>query len=94
MTDEDEQWSETKRESMNELVERVKQFVNMLVGRPETNICCVSHGVFIEVCLNLYTNVLDREKNQRVYNCDMFAGEVVSSNGKFLRFQNFSQINR
>lgn len=91
MTEADEQWSATHRESVDALQRRVSTFVQLLSQRPETNIVCVSHGVFIEVCLNMFTDVLDRG-NQRVYNCDMFAGECVSKNGQFLRFQNFRQI--
>ena len=91
MAEADEQWSATHRESVNELQARCKKFVELLPQRPETNIVCVSHGVFIEVCLNMFTNVLDKG-NQRVYNCDMFAGECVSLNGKFIRFQNFRQV--
>ena len=99
LTESDELWKMDKRETMLELQERVQHFFqNCLVQRSETNIVVVSHGVWIEVCLNLLCPSALEFGNRRVYNCDMFAGECIStispSTGEiqFERLQNFHLI--
>jgi broad specificity phosphatase PhoE len=92
MTERDEAWSATHRESMDELGARVTNFLQTLAQRSETNILVVSHGVFIEVCLNRFCPAALGHGSRRVYNCDMFAGECVSIQGRFLRLQHFRQI--
>jgi hypothetical protein len=63
-----------------------------LVQRPETNIVVVSHGVWIEVCLNMLCPGALEHGRRRVYNCDMFSGECVSANGQFLGLEKFELI--
>jgi broad specificity phosphatase PhoE len=92
MTERDEAWSATHRESMDELAARVTNFLQSLAQRSENNILVVSHGVFIEVCLNRFCPAALGYGSRRVYNCDMFAGECVSFQGRFLRLQHFRQI--
>jgi broad specificity phosphatase PhoE len=46
-TDEDTWWSETKRETVQELFTRARTFVRWLLDRPESRIAVVSHSSFI-----------------------------------------------
>lgn len=93
MTEDDQAWSPRIRETIDQLQNRVAEFLsNCLVQRPETNIVIVSHGVWIEACFHRFCpEALDHGK-RRVYNCDIFAGDCVSKNGKFVRLQNMQQI--
>ncbi|CAB9508557.1 phosphoglycerate mutase [Seminavis robusta] len=91
MTDRDEQWSETRRETIDDVVQRVTQFLDWVAKREETNICVVSHGVWIEACFQAYFPMM-LENGRRVYNCDFFQGQLVSQNGKFVRLQNLGRI--
>lgn len=91
MTDSDEQWKENSRETLDDVIARVDEFLQWLAKRQETNIVVVSHGVWIECCFRTYfPDVL--ADGRRVYNCDCFAGDLVSSQGEFLRLNNFRNI--
>jgi broad specificity phosphatase PhoE len=108
MTEDDTLWKENTRETIHELKERIHEFFNnTLVNRPENNIVIVTHGVWIETCLYTYCpQVLDYGK-QRVYNCDMYIMDCVSSStppssspatnnnnesSRFVRLDNIYQI--
>ena len=91
MSDLDEQWSDKSRETLQDVVQRVGQFLEWLVKRNESFVFVVSHGVWIESCFRAYfPEPLSGE--QRVYNCDCFAGEIVSRRGSFVRLQNLRKI--
>ena len=88
----DEAWQKDTRETISELNFRISLFLQLLVGRSETNVVVVTHGVWLEECLRIYCpRVLDNGR-RRVFNCDMFALDCVSQNRKFLRFENPHQI--
>jgi broad specificity phosphatase PhoE len=92
MMETDEAWKIDARENMSQLGQRVLMFLQLLVQRTEDNIVVVSHGVFIEACLQQHApQALDYGK-QRVYNCDMFAMDCVSRDGKFVRIDNTHKI--
>lgn len=88
MTESDEAWSPTSRETLSVLEERITTFLSALVQRPETNIVVVTHGVWIEACLNQHCPEALDHGRQRVYNCDIFIGDCVSEEGKFTGLQN------
>jgi broad specificity phosphatase PhoE len=67
-------------------------FMQHLVQRPETNIVVVSHGVWIEVCLTMLCPSALEYGQRRVYNCDMFSGECISEDGRFLGLEKFELI--
>jgi broad specificity phosphatase PhoE len=90
MTQCDERWTSTHRESLDEIYTRVTRFMANLVQRAEENIVVVSHGVFIESCFQLLSPDFLDEK--RVYNLDAFACQCVSKDGKFVRLQNIQKI--
>jgi broad specificity phosphatase PhoE len=88
----DEAWQKETRETLSELGLRISLFLEFLVGRSETNVVVVTHGVWLEECFRLHCpKVLDNGK-RRVYNCDMFVFDCVSQNRKFLRLENPHQI--
>lgn len=91
MSDLDEEWSDTSRETLQDVIGRVDQFMEWLVQRNEMFVFVVSHGVWIESCFRKhFPEVL--QGGQRVYNCDCFVGEVVSRQGTFLRLENLRKI--
>jgi broad specificity phosphatase PhoE len=91
MTENDEKWSASERESWGDIRGRVSIFLSRLVQRGEENIVVVSHGVWIETCLR--THRPDALGMRRVHNCDAFACQCISSNdGKFVRLQNVQLI--
>lgn len=91
MTEKDERWSETSRETLDQVVARVQDFFRWVVQRPENNVFVVSHGVWIECCLNAFFPLM-LQGGARVYNCDCFEAEIVSKNGAFVRMQNVGKI--
>jgi broad specificity phosphatase PhoE len=91
MTEEDEGWRSDERENYKDVVQRVNQFLDKLVKRPETNIVVISHGVFIECCF--YTHFPDALiGGDRVRNCDLFATECDSVDGVFTSLRNVRRI--
>jgi broad specificity phosphatase PhoE len=91
MTAKDEQWKPDERETLSDVEKRVHAVLSWLVQQGQDNIVVVSHGVWIEVCLQLiYPAALTG--GRRVYNCDGFACQVVSCNGRFVRFESVTQI--
>lgn len=91
MTSEDEAWKLTERETVTDVVERVKQFVLWLVRRPETNVAVVSHGVWIECCFHFLCPATLKD-GDRVRNADLFVGECISQNGVFHRLEGVRRI--
>jgi broad specificity phosphatase PhoE len=91
MTERDELWSDSTRESFDDVIERVSHFLNWVVQREETNICVVSHGVWIEACFQAYFPDMLRG-GRRVHNCDFFQGQVISRNASFVRLQNLGRL--
>jgi len=89
MTETDEEWSPTSRETVSQLLARIDKFLHILAQRPENNIVVVTHGVWIEACLNAYCpDALDYGR-RRVYNCEAFVGDCQSDeNAKFIGLQN------
>mmetsp|Transcript_19064 Transcript_19064/g.21883 ORF Transcript_19064/g.21883 Transcript_19064/m.21883 type:complete len:123 (+) Transcript_19064:209-577(+) len=79
MKENDEDWKLDIRETINELRHRISLFLHMLVQRNESVIVVVTHGVWMEVCLQMYfPEVVDHGK-RRIYNSDMVAVDCVSS---------------
>ena len=92
MTEEDEDWSPTSRETINQLQERIGSFLQYLVQRPENNIVVVTHGVWIEACLQLYCPAALDHGRRRVYNCEAFVGDCLSDNNNFTGLQNMALL--
>ena len=91
MSDLDEQWSESSRGTLDDVVKRVDDFLQWIVRRNESHIFVVSHGVWIESCFRAhFPDVL--KGGQRVYNCDCFIGEVISREGKFLQLEKLRKV--
>ena len=92
MTEIDGAWQKDVRETISDLGLRISLFLDLLVGRSETNIVVVTHGVWLEECFRLHCpKVLDNGR-RRVYNSDMFVIDCVSQNTNFLRLENPHQI--
>ena len=87
MTEDDELWSETTRESIVDLEQRIVQFLNMLCQRQENYIVVVSHGVWIETMLHRY-DPTTLSNGQRVYNCNAFATQCVSMSSSTINNNN------
>jgi len=84
----DEAWQEEDRETLYDLGLRISLFLQLLVGRSETHVVVVTHGVWLEECFRLHCpKVLDNGR-RRVYNCDMFAFDCVSQNRNFSGLEN------
>lgn len=86
MTEEDEAWSPTSRESVIQLQQRISLFLDYIAKLPQTNIVVITHGVFIEVLLE--SNCPEAIPNgQRVDNCDTIIGDCLSENGIYKGLQ-------
>lgn len=74
-TDEDTWWSETTRETAQELLTRARTFVRWLLDRPESRIAVVSHSSFIFHMCHLFgadcSDVVRKEIQQGFRNCEM-----------------------
>jgi broad specificity phosphatase PhoE len=96
MSNEDEAWKLTERETVTEVLNRINQFLQWLVTRSENNIVVVSHGVWIECCFHAHSpNTLQESPEvpaDRVRNGDLFVGECVSLHGQFQRMENVRRI--
>lgn len=91
MPEEDECWSPVERETLHDIGRRVNEFLDWLVKRPETHVVVVSHGVWLECCFHAHSPET-LQNGDRVYNCDLFAAECLSENGKFLALENVRRI--
>mmetsp|Transcript_18115 Transcript_18115/g.41567 ORF Transcript_18115/g.41567 Transcript_18115/m.41567 type:complete len:235 (-) Transcript_18115:210-914(-) len=92
MTEMDEAWKIDTRETLDDVGRRIFLFLKLIVGRPETNLVVVTHGVWLEQCFRLVCPQVLEHGRKRVYNCDMFALDCVSQDQSFLRFENPHQI--
>jgi broad specificity phosphatase PhoE len=93
MSEQDEVWSETERETLDHLQHRVNRFLSTLVQQYShyDNILVVSHGLWIEACLRGHCPEA-LPNGERVHNCDLFGGDCVSHQGSFVRLQNIRRI--
>jgi len=95
LAERDELWKSDRRESWGDVRDRVRTFLSsILCKRTEDNIVVVSHGVWIECCLEIGSPGILSADSKRVYNCDAFACKVVSDDysGEFVRFDDVQQI--
>lgn len=91
MTETDEAWSPTIRESITQLETRISQFLQYVAKLPQTNIVVVTHGVFIEALV--YSHCPEALPNgRRVYNCDAIIGDCVSENGVYKGLEGMSLL--
>lgn len=92
MTENDDAWSPVRRETIKDIQRRIALFMATLAQRDEQNIVIVSHGVWIECCIQMYCPSALNHGEKRVHNCNVFVGECVSQGGKFMRLQKVHQI--
>ena len=92
MTESDDAWSPVRRETLMDIQHRINLFLQELSERPELNVVVVSHGVWIECCLHAQCPEALGHGKMRVHNCNIFVGECVSLDGKFVRLQNVHPI--
>ncbi len=92
MTENDDAWSPVRRETIKEIQRRIALFMEILSRRNEKNIVIVSHGVWIECCIRMYCPKALDHGEKRVHNCNVFVGDCISKEGKFLRLENVSRI--
>jgi len=92
MTEHDDLWTATGRETIAQLQERILKFLGILIQMAESNVVVVSHGVWIEACLNMLCPEALNHGSRRVYNCDVFCGDCISEDGKVVRLQNVQLI--
>lgn len=90
MTENDQMWKPDRRETYKDVEQRVSAFSAWIVSRKEDNMVVLSHGVWIEVCLEICCP--GTLGGRRVYNCDAYACEIVSRDGQFVRMDNVKQI--
>jgi broad specificity phosphatase PhoE len=77
MKESDEALSPKSRETMQQLRDRIKSFLEALVQRPKTNIVVVSHGVFMETLFHVFCPEALDHGRRRSYNCNVFVLFVV-----------------
>jgi broad specificity phosphatase PhoE len=96
MTNEDEAWMLSERETVPSVLNRINQFLQWLVTRSENNIVVISHGVWIECCFHAHSPETLHESSDasvdRVRNGDLFVGECVSLHGQFQRIEKVRRI--
>jgi broad specificity phosphatase PhoE len=81
MTEQDLWWTPHSRETVDDVVGRIHRFFEWLMSPSNDsqigeNIILVSHGVWIECCLQTLCPEALKD-GRRVYNCDVFRGELV-----------------
>eukprot|EP00957_Ditylum_brightwellii_P003390 257223-Ditylum_brightwellii.AAC.1 len=80
MSENDDCWKPDKRESWNDVIERVDDFFHWLSTRPEKVVVIISHGIWIETVLRWFCpSALGSDGKRRVYNADVYRGEFVAS---------------
>lgn len=85
MPEKDERWQPNRRESWNELSHRVhKFFTNFISSREEKCIIIISHGVWIECCLHLYSPDTLRGGADRIHNCNVVSARYDEETRKLL----------
>jgi broad specificity phosphatase PhoE len=90
MTEDDELWKPDQRETLEGVHERIHEFMEWLVQQPQSHVVVVTHGVFMECCLEyLCQGCLE---GKRVYNCDAYASECQSSHGTFVSLHSVRHI--
>jgi Histidine phosphatase superfamily (branch 1) len=90
MTEDDELWKPDQRETLEMVHERILDFMAWLVQQPQNHVVVVTHGVFMECCLEyLCQGCLE---GKRVYNCDAYASECQSSHGAFVSLHSVRHI--
>lgn len=98
MTETDERWKKDRRETARDIVFRVQDFVERWIPElTEKTIFVVTHGVWLEYCFRTYASSMMELANKRIFNCEVYATEIVSSidhSGccNFVRMQNIRQI--
>lgn len=90
--EEDERWKPDRRETVQDVQARIRLFLRDLCRKEHENVVVVSHGVWIETMLRAYGGEVLGE--DRVYNLDAFACQVVSQGGNFVRLQSVQKISR
>lgn len=92
MSETDRYWTPTKRETWQDVGERIQAFLTWLCQQHRHAQCIVvvSHGVWIETCLGIYSPGALGDK--RVHNCDAYATTLQSQNGKVLGLSNVRLI--
>jgi broad specificity phosphatase PhoE len=90
MTELDEAWSSTQRETIGDVERRIGRFLDWLVSLPYQRIVVVSHGVWME-CLLRQFNALPN--GQRVFNTDAYAMKLHHTiDSKFTGASHIEQI--
>lgn len=79
LTENDEDWRHDYRETRGDVSRRIHNFFLWLTRQPHGNVAIVTHGVWMECALmNYCPEALDFGK-KRVYNCDVYSGNLISS---------------
>ena len=92
-TEEDVDWQPHSRESRDDVIRRIDNFLSWLIQQPQESIAVVSHGVWIECALMKYCpHVLEFGK-KRVHNCDVYyANLIYDEDQQQLALKNVEQI--
>ncbi|KAL7473583.1 hypothetical protein ACHAXS_014135 [Conticribra weissflogii] len=77
ITEHDTDWQPHTRETRHDVTERARKFFHWLLHQPHDNIAVVSHGVWIECALREYCPEVLDFGNKRVYNCEVYCGNLV-----------------
>lgn len=89
ITELDTDWSETSRETRQDVVRRVHSFFRWLIRQPHRSIAVVTHGVWMECALMESCPEVLNGGRKRVYNLDVYCGTLVggerSKNGGEVR---------
>lgn len=92
MKEADENWKPDQRETVSDVESRVHAFLCALPKNKESNIVVISHGIWVEVCFHRYCPEVLEFGKRRVHNCNVFVGELISKDEKFLRLQNVRRV--
>lgn len=76
-TDDDVDWQPHIRETRNDVIRRVDNFLSWLTQQPQESIAVVSHGVWIECALLKYCPSVLEFGKKRVHNCDVYCVNVT-----------------
>eukprot|EP01082_Thalassiosira_pseudonana_P002397 g2012.t1 g2012 contig11:528268-529269(+) len=77
ITELDTDWSETSRETRQDVVRRVHSFFSWLIRQPHRSIAVVTHGVWMECALMESCPEVLNGGRKRVYNLDVYCGTLV-----------------
>jgi broad specificity phosphatase PhoE len=91
-TEEDVDWQPHSRETRDDVIRRIDNFLSWLIQQPQESIAVVSHGVWIECALMKYCPRVLEFGKKRVHNCDVYYATLIYDEDRQLALKNVEQI--